>query len=189
MRKISVPVAVSNRHIHLSVEHAKALLGEKAEMGIVKKLSQGDNFASDVIVTLIGENGKTLEARLVGPPRDYTQIEISATDARYLGVKPPINMSGDLEGAVEILVIYNKNKLVAPAIIAKRHIHLPSNLSEVIDVHDGDIISVEIEGPRGGVLNNVEVKEGEDFAWEMHVDTDEANALGLNNGDYVSIIE
>jgi len=182
IKKMNVPVGVSARHIHLSQEDARVLLGH--ELRPMKEL-MGGQYATQDTVTIVGENSIE-KVRVLGPVRKQTQVEISATDALKLKLKPPIRESGDLEGSAPIKIIGKAGtlNLKAGCIIAARHIHMPPGRG----YNDGDIVSVEVPGQRGLILKNVKVRVDESFTLEMHIDTDEANACGLKTGDKVRIL-
>ena len=188
MKKL-VPVGLSNRHIHLSKEHVEALFGEGYELTVLKDLSQPGQYAANEKVKVIGPKGEMV-ARILGPARKATQLEISITDSFALGVKPMVRNSGDVEGTPGV-------KLVGPAgevelekgvIVAARHIHMHTTDAENFGLNDKDVVSIRTEGERGVVFNNVLVRVHETYALDCHLDVDEGNAAALRNGDMVEII-
>ncbi|WP_368263514.1 PduL/EutD family phosphate acyltransferase, partial [Clostridium disporicum] len=129
------------------------------------------------------------KVRILGPVRKETQVEISATDAITLGVKAPVRLSGDTKSSASITIVGPKGtvRIDEGCIIAKRHIHMHPEDSKRLGIGEG-VVSVRIKGDRAGILENVDVRVREDFHFEMHIDTDEANALGIKNGSFVEII-
>lgn len=184
-----VKVGVSARHVHLSKEDLEILFGIGYTLS-VKKYLMGDQFAAEETVTILGPKLKSMEkVRILGPTRGDTQVEISATDAVSLGIKAPIRLSGDIKASASIVIVGPKgvvNKEVG-CIIAKRHIHMTSRDSKKLGIGEG-IVSVRVLGERAGILENVDVRIRDDYHLEMHIDTDEANALGVKNGNYLEII-
>jgi putative phosphotransacetylase len=188
--KLLVPVGVSARHVHLSREHLDLLFGSNYELTRKKELMGGD-FAAEECVTLVGGKLTTLEkVRILGPVRKQSQIEVSGTDAVKLGVKAPVRESGDLQGSAPITIVGPKGAitLAEGCIIAQRHIHMPPEDAARFGINDRQIVSVSVSGERGGVLGNVLVRVGENYLFEMHIDTDEANALGIQCGSKLEII-
>ena len=176
---MKVLVETSARHIHLSVEHIEALFGKGATLTKKKDLSQPGQFACAEKVQLIGPKN-TLMVSVLGPARKATQVELSFTDARTLGLKDvPVRESGDIAGTPGI-------KLVGPAgevdldegvIIAKRHIHMTPEDAEAAGVKDKDIVSLVINScGRSAILGDVVIRVSASFATAAHIDTDEANA-------------
>lgn len=187
--KKEVKVGVSARHIHLSNEHLGVLFGKGYELK-VKKYLMGDQFAAEEVVTIVGPKLRAIEkVRILGPLRSSSQVEISATDAITLGVKAPVRLSGDTKGSSAVTIVGPKGtlRIEEGCIIAKRHIHMHPKDSKRFGIGEG-IVSVRINGDRAGILENVDVRVREDFHFEMHIDTDEANALGIKNGSFVEII-
>lgn len=187
----SVPVGVSARHIHLSQEHVEALFGQGYQLTEFKPLSQPGQFAANEQVAVVGSKGKFDKVRILGPARSASQLEISRTDSFALGVKAPVRESGNIEGTPGI-------KLVGPAgeveleqgvIIAARHIHFHTSEAEAWGIADKQLLKVRLGGDRGLVLENVIARVADSFKLDMHIDTDEANAAGANNGDTAEIID
>lgn len=187
---MKIKVGVSNRHVHLSKEDFKKLFGN-ADFYSIRDLSQGGEFASNLVVNIKTEKGQIDNVRIVGPLRDHTQVEISKTDAHKLGINPPVRMSGDFAGALDIMLSSDSEEVLVKeaCILAHRHIHCKTSQLEKYGLYEGKIVKVKVDGPRGGILDNVIVKVKENFNLELHLDTDEANAFGLNNGDIVEIME
>ena len=177
---IKIPVGVSNKHVHLT-QHDYDILFPGEPMNMKKKLNQGDDFASDKLVTLVGPKGKIENVRILGPCRKYSQIELSMTDARALGIKAPVRLSGNIEGTpgIKILSPHGELTLDKGVIIAKRHIHVQSDDAKVLGLHSGQKVVVKIESAeRTAYLDDCEIRVGDDFTLEMHIDTDEGNTVG-----------
>ncbi|AFK85249.1 MULTISPECIES: phosphate propanoyltransferase [Thermoanaerobacterium] len=187
---LKIPVGVSARHVHLTKEHLDILFGKDYILKKKKEL-MGGQFAAEECVTIIGFKLNAIEkVRVLGPLRDKTQVEISKTDAISLGLNPPIRESGDIKGSSPITIVGPRGaiSLKEGCIIAKRHIHMSPEDSKRFNVKDDDIISVKINGQRGGILENVQIRVDEKYTLEMHIDTDEANCMGLKSGDFVEIV-
>lgn len=175
-------VEVSARHIHLSRADMDTLFGEGSELHPIKDLSQPGQFASEERVTLKGPKG-TAGVRVLGPLRKETQIELSLTDARTLGVKAMVRESGDLEGTNGGLTIIGPKGEVTVergVIAAKRHIHMTPADAEAFGVANGDVVAVKIvTDGRSVVFADTVVRVSENFKLAMHIDTDEANAAAI----------
>lgn len=186
----AVTVGVSNRHIHLSRKDMDALFGEGSQLTRKKDLGQPGQYAAEELVALRGQKGELSRVRVLDPLRPETQVEISVADGYVLGVKPPVRDSGQLEDTpgIEIIGPKGSTRIDCGVIVAKRHIHMTLGDASRFGLRDQQIISVEVEGPRGAVLNQVLIRVSEAYALEMHVDVEEANALGLKNGDSVYIV-
>ncbi len=187
---MEIKVGVSNRHIHFKKEDYMLLFGNQ-ELTKKNDLSQNGEYATNSVVSLKTNKGVLENVRIVAPFREHTQVEISKTDAYKLGINPPIRMSGNFDGAVDI-VVCNKDKEILiknACILANRHIHLNQEESNKYNIKHGDKVRVSVSGERGGILDNVLVKVRENYNMELHLDTDEANAFGLKNGDKVTILE
>ena len=186
----SVPIGVSNRHIHLDRADMDILFGQDSELTFKKELGQPGQYACEETVTLHGPKGELGRVRVLGPLRSESQVEISVTDGFALGVKPPIRESGKLEGTPGVTIIGPKGTIEKDTgtIAALRHVHLDPETAQRIGVKDKQMVKVEIGGLRGGILHNVLIRVSEQFAPEMHIDVDEANAFGVKNGDRAYII-
>jgi len=184
-----VPVGVSNRHVHLSEKDLAILFGEGYQLTPMKDLSQTGQYAAEEQVTIVTKKNAIQNVRILGPVRKETQVEISRTDAFALGLKPPVRDSGSLENSAPITIVGPKGSVYIEqgVIIAMRHIHMSPRDAEQFGVKDKDIVSVKTEGERSVIFNNCLVRVRDDFVLEFHIDTDEANAAGLNNGDIVEV--
>lgn len=189
VKKYMVPVGVSNRHVHVTKETFAILFGEDALMTKKSDVKQPGQFAANECVTLVGSKGEFKKVRILGPERSVNQVEISKTDCFKLGVKPSIKISGDLGGTDGVTLIGPKGQVTLDegCIVALRHIHMKPDQAKELGLEDGEVVEVETFGSRSGVFGNVVMRVSDASALEMHIDTDEANALGLSNNDVVLI--
>jgi putative phosphotransacetylase len=190
MRK-ELPIALSNRHVHLSKEHIETLFGEGYELKKMKDLSQPGQYACEEKVDVVGPKNTLKGVRVLGPARGNTQIEVSLADGFVLGVVPPVRDSGDLAGSPGAKLIGPKGEVEISEgiIVAARHIHMHTSDAEEFGVKDKDRVKVRISGERGLVFENVLVRVHENYALEMHVDVEEGNAAGVKNGNIVELIK
>lgn len=186
----SVPIGVSNRHIHLDRKDMDILFGQDSELTFKKELGQPGQYACEETVTLHGPKGELSRVRVLGPLRSESQVEISVTDGFALGVRPPIRESGKLSGTPGVTIVGPKGTVEkgTGTIAALRHIHLTPGDAQRMGVKDKQMVKVEIRGLRGGIFHNVLIRVSDQFAPEMHIDVDEANAFGVKNGDRAYII-
>lgn len=187
----TIPVGVSNRHVHLSQADLDQLFGVGYELTNMKDLSQPGQYACKETITICGPKGAIEKVRVLGPVRKQTQIEILAGDCFKLGIKTQIRLSGDLTGTAGLTLIGPKGSVQTKegAVIAQRHIHMLPEEAERFGVHDGQNVCLEVTGPRGGVLANTIVRVTRESGLECHVDTEEANAFGLDSSSKVKIIK
>ena len=187
----TVSVGVSARHIHLTQEHVEALFGAGYQLTEFKPLSQPGQFAANEQVAVIGTKGKFDKVRILGPVRPASQLEVSRTDAFSLGVKAPVRESGHIEGTPGITIKgpAGEVELETGVIVAARHIHFHTSEAEAWGITDKQLLKVRLGGERGLVLENVLARVSDNFKLDMHIDTDEANAAGANNGDTAEIVD
>ncbi|MBS7303911.1 MAG: phosphate propanoyltransferase [Lachnospiraceae bacterium] len=188
--KMSVPVGVSARHIHLTQKDVEILFGKGYQLTKKKEL-MGGQFAANEQCTIVGLKLRAIEnVRILGPVRKQSQVEISATDARTLGIKAPLRQSGDTVGSAPIALVGPKGVVYLDegCIIAARHIHMTPSEAAAACLKDGDYVSVRMGEDRGAVLDNVKIRVDDSFTLEMHIDTDEANACQVKQGDVARII-
>lgn len=171
-------VETSARHVHLTTEDLEKLFGKGAALTHKKDLSQPGQFACEERVKLVGPKREIANVIILGPVRPATQVELSYTDARTLGVDAPLRESGDLEGTPGIKIVGPAGEIDIPsgAIIAKRHIHMTPEDASAYGVENGQIVSVKIESERSAILGDVVIRVSPKFSLAMHIDTDEANA-------------
>ena len=177
----NVLVEISARHVHVSREDLNTLFGEGYELTPKKDLSQPGQFACEEKVTVVGPKA-SLKASILGPVRPETQVELSLTDARSIGVTAPIRESGDVAGSGTCKIVGPCGEIEIPqgVIAAMRHIHMTPADAEQFGVEDKQVVSVKIptEG-RGLVFDDVVVRVSEKYSLAMHIDTDEANAAAV----------
>lgn len=190
MKKM-LPIAMSNRHIHLSEKDIEVLYGEGYQLTKFKDLSQPGQYATNEKVDVVGPKGILKGVRVLGPARKQTQIEISLTDSFVLGIKPPVRDSGDLAGSPGVKIVGPKGEveLAEGVIIASRHIHMHTDDAADFQVKDNERVMIKTSGERGLIFDNVLVRVHPSYGLEMHVDIDEGNAAGLKNGDMVELIK
>ena len=188
---MKVSVGVSNRHIHLTEEHFKILFGEEAELHVRNSIHQPGQFAAEETVTICTPKAELKKVRIMGPLRPYTQVEISRTDAYTLGINPPVRDSGDIKGSEAITIVGPVGTIMLEegCILANRHIHITPKQMELYELEGLDEVHVQVKGEKGGILSHVSLKVSEDSYFELHLDTDDANAFELHNGDIVTILE
>lgn len=185
-----VPIGVSSRHLHLQPDHVAALFGKGHKLSKLRDLVQPDQFACKETVTLIGPKGKIMGVRVLGPERKQTQIEAAVTDLHTLGVTAPLRLSGNLSGSssMKIRGTCGTVEIKEGLIIAHRHMHIGADEAARYGVKTGDRLCVRTMGSRPAVFEDVIVRAGIDHQMEFHLDTDEANAAGVKNGDLAEII-
>lgn len=188
--RIFVPVAASARHIHLSRADVERLFGPGYELQVFKQLSQPGQFAAKEQVTVIGPKGKIEKIRVLGPARKDTQIEIALTDSFALGIRPPVRMSGDVAGSPGCTIEGPKGRIDVPqgVIAAARHLHLSEDQAQLFGLKNGQAVSIRSTGPRAVTLHNVVVRCGKGHDMEVHIDTDEANAIGLTPNEMMEVL-
>lgn len=185
-----VPVGVSNRHIHLSQQDVETLFGKGHQLTKKKEL-MGGQFACEECCTIVGLKLRAIEnVRVLGPARKATQVEISSTDARKLGINVPVRESGDTAGSAPIAIVGPKGAVYCKegCIVAARHIHMSPSDAAKSGVVDGQYVSVSVDNERGTTFDKVKIRVDDSFTLEMHIDTDEANASEIKQGDKVVIV-
>ncbi len=187
---MKVSVGVSNRHVHLNQEDLEVLFGKDYQLNNISNLNQPGQFKTDLVVTIKTEKSEIKNVRVLGPVREYTQVEISKTDAYKLGLNPPIRNSGDLEDSSKITILGPNGSLTKQCcIIANRHIHILPSQVKLYDLDNVGKVNVLIPGEKGGIITNVYLKVASQSFFELHLDTDDANAHLLKSGDIVEIIK
>ena len=187
---IEVGIGVSNRHIHLSEADARTLFG--APLAVERAISQPGQFAAVQTVAVVGPKGRIEKVRIVGPARGATQVELARSDARRLGVDPPVAASGSLTGSIGGLTLEGtagRVRLDTGVIVAGRHLHLSEADARKWGLADGDLLDVRAgAGARATTFHAVLVRSGPKYATELHLDVDEANAAALTTGDRATIV-
>ena len=189
---ISIPVAVSARHAHVSRTVLDRLYGEGYSLTKRSDLRQPGQFAAEETVTIVGRSLRAIEGvRILGPVRTYTQVEMSRADAVRLGVDPPIRRSGDLAGSAPLTLVgpHGAVSLKEGGIRATRHLHMTPRDAEQHHVANGELVRVRFSGPAALVLENVMVNISDDAALELHLDTDNAGAADVRGPMMVSILK
>ena len=189
---LRIPVGVSNRHMHLSMEHVEVLFGKGYQLTPMKDLSQPGQYACKETLTIVGPSLRPIEnVRVLGPVRKASQVEISRTDSFTLKVKPPVRESGNIAGSAPITIIGPKGvvTLAEGCIIANRHIHMSPEDGKTFGVKDGEYVTVDTFGERRTRFYDVQVRVHPEFRLEMHLDTDDANAAGMACGCSVQIVK
>ncbi|MBO4229274.1 MAG: phosphate propanoyltransferase [Clostridia bacterium] len=184
-------VETSARHVHLTKEHLEILFGEGHELTVKKMLSQPGQFACEERVTLVGPKKSIDRVSILGPIRPDTQVEISFTDARSLGIDAPVRESGDIKGSAGCKIVgpCGEIEITEGVIVAKRHIHFTPEQAEAYGVSDKQIVKVEIDSAdRKTIFDDVVVRVKASFDAAMHIDTDEANAACAFGTCYGTII-
>lgn len=180
--KKEVLVEISARHVHVSEEHLEILFGKGYKLTPKKDLSQPGQYACEERVTVVGPKKELAGVSILGPCRKATQIEISLTDARAIGVKAPIRESGDIAGSAACKLIgpAGEVELTEGVIAAKRHIHMTTADAEKYGITDSQIVSVKIPtADRALIFGDVVARVSDSYALAMHLDTDEANAAAI----------
>ncbi|MBI2054029.1 MAG: phosphate propanoyltransferase [Candidatus Staskawiczbacteria bacterium] len=178
---IEIPIETSGRHVHLAKKDLEKLFGKGHELKKMKKLFQPSDFAARETVDIEGENGRILKLRVIGPVRSRTQVELSKTDAIYLGITAPVRESGNIKetpGAV-LRGPENKIRIKEGIINSQRHIHCSFARAKKLGLKDRMMVSVETDGPVAVTFHNVLVRLGENYRLCVHLDTDEGNAAGI----------
>jgi len=185
-------IETSARHLHVSEADLAVLFGCDAKLTNKKDLSQPGQFACEERVTIVGPKKELSGVTILGPVRPSTQVELSMTDARSIGIATPVRESGDIAGSAGCKIIgpCGEIELKEGVIVAKRHIHLTPEDAEELNVKDKEIVWVKIETPeRTAVLGDVVCRVNKNFAKAMHIDTDEANAVGAVSNQMGEIIK
>ncbi len=187
-----IPIAISARHVHLTREVFEQLYGAGRELTVYTQLYQPGEFASAEVVTLVGPRLRAIQdVRILGPFREYTQVELSRTDGITLGIEPPVRRSGDLKGSSSIVLVgpAGSVSLKEGAICANRHVHLSPEDAEKFKVKDNDIVKIRVSGIRALTFENVQIRVSDKYLLQMHLDTDDANAAGIRSGDTGELIK
>ncbi len=185
-----VPAGVSARHVHLSREDLDRLFGPGYALHPCKALSQPGQFAAAEKVAVAGPRGELAGVRVLGPVRGKTQVELTFSEAKKLGVPGQVRMSGDVDGTPGCTLKGPAGQLAIPqgVIVPARHLHLSPQQAACFGLKDGQAVSLRMSGQRGGMLDQVICRVGEGHDLEVHLDTDEANALCVTDGDLLELV-
>lgn len=188
LNRLFVPLEASGRHVHVTAQQAQTLFGH----GLTAKrpLSQPGQYLAQERVKVIGPKGEFDNVAVLGPERNEAQVEVSLTDARSLGLTVPVRPSGDVSGSPGCTLVGPKGRveLSRGVIAAQRHIHITPEDAQHFGVKDKQIVSLKTYTARPAVFNDVLVRVSPQFATSVHLDYDEANACGFENGDLGRII-
>lgn len=179
---MEIKVGVSNRHVHLTREDLNTLFGDNYELTPRNYIDQPGQFASQETVTLKTNKNIKEYVRIVGPVRNYTQVEVLESDKDYFGINPPVRNSGDLKNSETITIIGPKGQLTKEniCIIANRHIHI--NTRDAQNFKEDEIVSVNYKGT---ILDNVHIKISDNYALAFHINKDDAISNNIEQGDIV----
>lgn len=188
-----VVVEISARHVHVSKADLETLFGKDYELTVKKELSQPGQYACEERVRVVGTKGEFPAVSILGPCRNATQVELSLTDARSIGVDAPVRESGDIDGSGTCKLVgpCGEVEIACGVIAAKRHIHATTKDAEELGLENGQIVSVQIPSANGRNLTfgDVVVRVSDSYALAMHIDTDEANAAGMKPNTMGTIIK
>ena len=185
-------VNVSARHMHVTPADLEVLFGPGAKLTKLKDLYQQGEFASEQLVTLVGPRQRIIpNVRILGPVRNYTQVELSYTDGVYLGIDLPLRISGNHEGTSGITILGPKGAInINKGVIrAERHVHMSEADMAYYAVKDGDYLKLRVDGPCGVVFDRVKVRYHPKVVLEVHIDTDEGNACDLESATRIELLK
>ena len=188
LQRIFIELEASARHVHITASQAQTLFGH--DLTPERPLSQPGQYLAKERVTVQGPKGKFYHVAVLGPARKEAQVEISLTDARVLGVQPPIRQSGDVQGSPGVILVGEQGtiSLQKGVIIAQRHLHLTPQSAQRFGVKDKQIVQLQTFTKRPLIFEDVIVRVSPDFADRAHLDFDEANACAVEKGDFGRIL-
>lgn len=191
LRGRQVPVGISMRHIHLSRREVDALFGRNYYLTPLRPLSQPGQFACQECLDVIGPKGVLHKVRILGPERSAAQVELAQTDCRAIGISAPVRASGHIEGTPGVLLQGPRGvlSLTQGVIIADRHLHMSAAQAVAFGLADGDTVRIRVDGGKPGILDGVLVRAGGQYELDLHLDTDDANAFQLRQGQLVTVLE
>lgn len=190
-QSLRIPLGISNRHIHLTSKTFHHLFGDKAAFESMRPLYQPGEFASTHTLTIVGPKLRSIPGvRILGPLRNYDQVEVSLTDAVFLGIDPPVTNSGNLKDAAPLTLVGPNGSLYLEkcAIVANRHLHMPRQEAARLGVKEGDFCRVRIGGEKPTVFENVLVRTNDNWKLQIHLDTDDANAANVREETFVEFL-
>jgi putative phosphotransacetylase len=190
MKQLQVMIEGSGRHIHITKECLEALFGAGYELEVKKHLSQPGEFASTAKVDVVGPKGTLKGVSILGPCRKFTQVELSFTDARILGINPPIRESGNIASSAPVTLVGPEGtvELKEGAIVAKRHLHITPKDAEEFGIQDREIVQIKVGGERALIFDEVVARVSENYATAVHLDYDEVNAAALFGDNAVGTV-
>jgi putative phosphotransacetylase len=191
LQSLRIPLGISNRHIHLTSKTFHQLFGEKAELASMRPLYQPGEFASTHTLTIVGPKLRSIPGvRILGPLRNYDQVEVSLTDAIFLGIDPPVTNSGNLNDAAPLTLVGPNGSVYLEkcAIVANRHLHMTTNDAGRLGVKEGEYCKVRIGGEKPTVFENVLVRTNDNWRIQIHLDTDDANAANVREETFVEFL-
>jgi propanediol utilization protein len=183
---MKIPVVVQHRHVHLSPEDAKTLLGDSMESE--RLISHKGQFLATASVSVIGERGTFDRVRVLGPERAHTQVELSASDAFAIGIDVPARVSGDLvrSGSCLLKTVHGEVQATSSTIISARHLHCSDRVAKQLGLTHHEVVSLKTES--GEQIDHVIVRTHPTFVLEFHLTKDEAAEYWLHSGDLVTIV-
>lgn len=189
--RIFVPVASSARHVHLCHADVERLFGPGYQLQLFRPLVQPGQFACKEQVTVVGPKGELKKVRVLGPERSATQIEVSMTDSFALGIKVPVRMSGKTAGTPGCTLVGPAGSVEVKegVIVAARHLHVSPEQAALFGLSDGQVVSLCSQGERAVIYENVIVRAGKGHDFEVHLDTDEANAAAMSGSPMMEVIK
>lgn len=188
LQRLFIPLEASGRHVHVTQQQAMTLFGHR--LTEKRPLSQPGQFLSNERLTVIGPKGEFQNVAVLGPERKEAQVEISLTDGRTLGIQPPVRLSGDVKNTPGAVLVgpMGRVTLSQGVIAAQRHIHMTPQDAQAMGVKDKQVVKLKCYTSRPGVLEDTVVRVSKDFATYVHLDYDEANALGFRDGDLGRVV-
>lgn len=191
---LETPIGISVRHVHLCPEHVEILFGKGHSLHVFNELYQKGYYAAQEHVMVVGRKRCIEKVRVLGPTRPYSQVELSQTDALVIGMKLPIATNGADPACKPVTLVGPQGAVTLPgkggggAFIARRHIHLSDDVAEQIGVKSGDLLDLRIDGARPTTLHGILVRIKAGWLTEVHLDTDEGNAVGIRSGQIGQLI-
>lgn len=189
-----VPIGISVRHVHLCQEHVEILFGKGHDLHVYNELLQKGYYAAKEQVMVVGRKRCIEKVRVLGPTRPYSQVELAQTDALQLGLRLPVATNGADPKCQPITLVGPEGAITLPgggkggAFIARRHIHLDDITAKKLGVKAGDLLDLRIDGARPTTLHDILVRVKAGWISEIHLDTDEGNAVGIRNGQYGTLV-
>jgi len=186
-----IPIGVSARHVHLAQAHVDVLFGLGYQLTKHKNLSIPSQFAANERVKLVGHKQSIENVCILGPIRTVSQVEVSMTDARTLGISAPLRESGNVKGSAPLSIVGPRGTVYLPegCIVAARHVHMSPDDATRLGLLNGQDVCARVYGLRATTFYRVKVRVDPSYLLELHIDTDEANAANIKNGDMAILIK